>query len=398
LQEIIALGSDTHIHFEWHEAFLALVSFCLCWALVIIAPKIPRLYGRAHLEAVQASHSKPTPRVGGIAIFGSLAISVIFVPSEITWSYSLFIVAASVIFIVGLAEDLGFGVSPLRRLCAVCLASVLAIWFLGVWLPRLDIPGLDGLMTYAFVGVPFTLLVTAGIANGFNLIDGVNGLASLTAIAAAIALGLIAERAGYSEMVHLSTLLAAGIFGFFMINYPYGLIFLGDAGAYTIGFVLSWFGIAVLLNAPEVSPWAILLTMFWPLADTLLAIYRRARGKVATMAPDRLHVHQLVMRALEIYVLGRGKREITNPLSTLILAPFVAAPPVVGVLFWNQTTLAFLSVVGFLGLFFGSYALAFKVLRLLKHKGCSPDVTRGIISSPIDLIMPVPLKEETERV
>lgn len=392
------MGSSVNIHFEWHEVLLTLVSVFLCWALVIVAPKVPRLYGRAHLEAVQASHSKPTPRVGGIGIFGSLAISVIFVPSEITWSYGLFIVAASVIFIVGLAEDLGFGVSPLRRLCAVCLASVLAILFLGVWLPRLDIPGLDVLMTYWFVGVPFTLLVTAGIANGFNLIDGVNGLASFTAIAAAMALGLISGQAGYSEMVHLSTLLAAGIFGFFIINYPYGLIFLGDAGAYTIGFVLSWFGIAVLLNAPEVSPWAILLTMFWPLADTLLAIYRRARGKLATMAPDRLHVHQLVMRTLEIYVLGRGKRKIANPLSTLILAPFVAAPPVVGVLFWNQTTLAFLSVVGFLVLFFGSYALAFKVLRLLKHKGWSPDVTRGIISSPTDLIMPVTRNEEADLV
>ena len=392
------MGSSANIHFEWHEVLLTLVSFFLCWALIIVAPKVPRLYGRSHLEAVQASHSKPTPRVGGIGIFGSLAISVIFVPSEITWSYGLFIVAASVIFIVGLAEDLGFGVSPLRRLCAVCLASVLAILFLGVWLPRLDIPGLDVLMTYWFVGVPFTLLVTAGIANGFNLIDGVNGLASFTAIAAAMALGIISGQAGYSEMVHLSTLLAAGIFGFFMINYPYGLIFLGDAGAYTIGFFLSWFGIAVLLNAPEVSPWAILLTMFWPLADTLLAIYRRARGKLATMAPDRLHVHQLVMRALEIYVLGRGKRKIANPLSTLILAPFVAAPPVVGVLFWNQTTLAFLSVVGFLVLFFGSYALAFKVLRLLKHKGWSPDVTRGIISSPTDLIKPVTRNEEADLV
>ncbi len=392
------MGSDAFIHFEWHEVLLALVSFCLCWGIVIMAPKVPRFYGQAHLEAVQASHTKPTPRVGGIAIFGSLAISAIFVPSEITWSYGLFIVAASVIFIVGLAEDLGFGVSPLRRLCAVCMASMLAALFLGVWLPRMDVPGLDMLMPYGLVGIPLTLLVTAGIANGFNLIDGVNGLASFAAMVAAVALGIIAEQAGYSAMVHLSTLLAAGVLGFFMLNYPYGLIFLGDAGAYTIGFVLSWFGIAILLNAPEVSPWAILLTMFWPLADTLLAIYRRARSKSATMAPDRLHVHQLVMRALEIYVMGRGKREITNPLSTLILAPFVAAPPVVGVLFWNQTTLAFLSVMGFLVLFFGSYALAFKVLRLLKHKGWSPDVNRGIISSPAALTMPAALKKKTERV
>jgi membrane protease YdiL (CAAX protease family) len=66
----------------------------------------------------------------------------------------------------------------------------------------------------------------------------------------------------------------------------------------------------------------------------------------------------------------------------------------VGVLFWNQTTLAFLSVMVFLVLFFGSYALAFKVLRLLKRKGWSPDVNRGIISSPSTLTTPVRPNED----
>lgn len=370
------------VHFAWPEASVALVSFLLCLIIVIIGPRVPRVFGKTrNTTAVQAAHSKPTPRVGGIAIFGSIAFSLAFAPSEIAWSYGLFIIAASFVFSVGLIEDLGFGVSPLKRLCAVCVASLLAIWFLGVWLPRMDVPGLDGLMTYWIVGIPLTLLVTAGVANGFNLIDGVNGLASMTAIVTAVALGLISEQAGYTVMVHLSTLLAAGILGFFFINYPYGFIFLGDAGAYTIGFVLSWFGIAVLLNAPDASAWAILLTMFWPLADTLLAIYRRARRNVATMAPDRLHVHQLVMRALEIYVLGRGKRHLANPLSMLVLAPFVIAPPIAGVLLWNQTTLAFLAVMGFLVLFFGSYAVAFRALRLLTRKGWSPAIARTVIST-----------------
>lgn len=370
--------------FGQHEASLALVSFVLCCLLVTIAPKVPRFYGRAHhLMAVQAAHSKPIPRVGGIAIFGSLAVSLIFAPSEITWSYGLFIVSTSVIFSVGLAEDLGFGISPLKRLFAVCVASLLAICFLGVWLPRTGVPGLDALMSYWIIGIPVTLLVTAGVANGFNLIDGVNGLASLTAIVSAVALGLISEQAGYAVMTQLSTLLAAGILGFFLINFPAGLIFLGDAGAYTIGFVLSWFGIAVLLNAPAASPWAILLTMFWPLADTLLAIYRRTRRNVATMAPDRLHAHQLVMRAIEIYVLGRGRRSIANPLSTLVLAPFVVTPPLVGVLFWNQPTLAFISVVCFLVLLFSCYALAFKLLPLLKRRGGPSTVVGASIDSQV---------------
>jgi UDP-GlcNAc:undecaprenyl-phosphate GlcNAc-1-phosphate transferase len=364
---------QTLVHFEWEEVSLFLVSALLCCVIVLVGPRFSRLNGRAqHLRAVQATHSRPTLRVGGIALFGAFALSVVFAPSEITGRYFMFVLSTAIIFGVGLAEDLGFAVSPIKRLYAVCLASLATILLLGVWLPRADVPGLDLLMSYWIVGVPITLLVTAGVANGFNLIDGVNGLAPFTALVAAVALGLIAEQASYSVMVHLCMMLAAAILGFLMLNYPYGLIFLGDAGAYTLGFVLSWFGISILLFAPEASPWAILLTVFWPVADTLLAIYRRTRRKVATMTPDRLHVHQLVMRALEIYVLGRGHRKIANPLSTAVLAPFVIAPPIAGIIFWDQTTMAFLSVLCFAGLFFGSYSLAFPLLRLMKRRAWSP--------------------------
>lgn len=348
---------------------ISAVSFWFSLMLVVIAPWVPRLSGRPQqLVAVQASHSRPTPRVGGIAIFGAFGASVLCAPPEIQWSYLMFFLASSILFAAGLIEDLGFDVPPRRRLAATFLASMTAIWLLGVWMPRLDIPGLDALMPLSIVGIPVTLLMTAAVANGFNLIDGVNGLAAMTAGIAAVALCLIAGQADYTVMMALAGMLAAGILGFLLLNYPFGLIFLGDAGAYTLGFVLSWFGIAILLNAPEASPWAILLAVFWPLADALLAIYRRSRRNVATMAPDRLHVHHLVMRALEIHILGRHQRHISNPLTTLVLAPFVLAPPLAGVLLWDNSVWAFVASLGFTGLFFGSYGLAFVVLRRLPRR------------------------------
>jgi UDP-N-acetylmuramyl pentapeptide phosphotransferase/UDP-N-acetylglucosamine-1-phosphate transferase len=308
------------------------------------------------------------PRVGGAAIFGALGLSVIFAPDAISAPYAKFILATSLLFLVALAEDLGFAVSPRRRLLAAVGASLLAIGLLGVWIPRTGIPGLDAVVDYWAVGIPLTLLITAGISNGFNLIDGVNGLASFTAIVAAVALSLIAEAAGYAIMVHLAMMVAAATFGFFLLNYPFGLIFLGDAGAYTLGFVLSWFGISILLNAPEASPWALLLTLFWPVADTLLAIYRRSRKNADLSAPDRLHVHQMVLRALEICILGRKRRQIANPLTSLVLAPFVMAPPIVGVLLWDQNQNAFLAVLAFGVLFFASYAAAPGLIRRFRSK------------------------------
>lgn len=360
-----------NLHF--HLVYLGLLSFVCCGALIVLARCVPRLSGRSDdTTAVQAMHLRVTPRVGGIAIFGALACSALFAPIVIQQSYIAFLVATSLLFCVGLSEDLGFHISPRLRLLAVVATSLIVILVLGVWLPRIGIGFADRLLQYWFVGIPFTLLITAGVSNGFNLIDGVNGLASLTAISASITIALIAHQGGYATMVSLCMMLAAVTLGFFVVNYPFGLIFLGDAGAYTLGFVLSWFGIAVIVNVPDVSPWAILLTLFWPLADTLLTMYRRSRGNKAAMMPDRLHAHQLVMRAIEICFLGRGRRHISNSLTTLVLTPFVVAPQIVAVILWDRNLAAFLAVLVFLALFFGSFALLLATVRRIRPRLKTP--------------------------
>lgn len=360
---------DSHLVFGWHYASLTALSFVVCGIILLISKYIPFLLGRRdHLRAVQAMHTRPTPRLGGLGIFAALAATTLLAPSAVEGLYGDFVVAASLLFFVGLLEDLGFGVQPTWRLLAALVSSLLAIVLLGVWMPRTGIIGLDGLVHLWWIGVPVTILVTAGLANGFNLIDGVNGLAGLTAIVAGLCLSLIAHRSGFSLMVNLAAMVSASVLGFFLWNYPYGKIFLGDAGAYTLGFILSWLAISILLHVPTASPWALLLTVFWPVADTILAIWRRLTRDAPAMLPDRLHVHQLVMRALEIHVLGRKKRHIANPLTTLLLAPFVIVPPFTGVLLWDNNLAAFWANVVFLALFFGSYLLCFVLLRRLSRR------------------------------
>lgn len=355
--------------FLWHYLVLTGLSFLTCGLVLMLCRYVPRLLGRMdQLKAVQAMHTRPTSRLGGLGIFVALLATLLVAPVSHDGPYRDFLVATSVLFFVGLAEDLGFGVSPRWRLLAALVASLLVIVLLQLWMPRTGIPGLDALVHLWWVGVPVTLLVTAGMANGFNMIDGVNGLAGLSAVVAGLCLSLIAHEAGFSLMVHLAAMLSASVLGFLVWNYPFGKIFLGDAGAYTLGFVLSWFAIAILLNAPSSSPFALLLTLFWPAADIILAIWRRVSRRAPTMAPDRLHAHQLLMRALEIYILGRGRRHIANPLTTLLLAPFVVVPPVTGVLLWDNNFAAFWANFGFITLFFGSYFLSFVVLTRLSRR------------------------------
>jgi hypothetical protein len=75
----------------------------------------------------------------------------------------------------------------------------------------------------------------------------------------------------------------------------------------------------------------------------------------------------MVMRSLEICIFGRERRDIANPLTTLILAPFVIAPPVAGVLLWDQNLNAFLAVLGFGAVFFASYAAAPALIRRFRR-------------------------------
>ena len=158
-------------------------------------------------------------------------------------------------------------------------------------------------------------------------------------------------------MYAISFYFLACILGFTVLNFPLGKIFLGDAGAYLIGHLLVWTAIILVNYSSDVSPFAILLIFFWPVADTCLAIWRRKRKNRRADKPDRLHFHQLVMRFLEIRFLGRSKRRISNPIATTILLPFVIMPQLLGAMFWNNSQIAILSALIMSLLFVGTYLL-----------------------------------------
>lgn len=361
----------THLKdlFDYRDFVVMLGSFLGSVTLVFLGVRLPSIQGGAsRLRAVQAVHSNPTPRVGGVAIFLSLVVGTMLSAGEATPALAQFFAAASVLFLAGFLEDIGLCVSPRLRLIAASLASAIVIFLLGMTLDRLDFAPADSLLAIGAVSIAFTIFMTAGGANGFNLIDGLNGLASFAAALAALGLSLIAASSGAHNLVHLCLMLAASVGGFLMLNFPFGKIFLGDAGAYTVGFVLVWIGVALVQGAPDVSPWAVLLTFFWPMAETLFTILRRLRSNHSALRPDRMHFHHLVLRSIEICLLGRRKRQLANPLATVFMLPFMAAPVLVGVLTWNDSGAAFWSVLAFCGIYGASYVTLIRVARRYRRR------------------------------
>ncbi len=290
-------------------------------------------------------------------------MSLYFLPAEIKAFSTTLLISTVPAFCAGLAEDIGCAVKPKTRLCAAALSGFIAVAEFGLWLPRVDVPVANDLFAFAPFAILFTIFATTGVSHAFNLIDGVHGLASYTAIATAFGLGFVSMQADLPQIGIAALFLVGGIVGFMLVNYPKGLIFLGDAGAYTIGHALAWCAVVVLAINTEVSAWAMVLIFFWPVADTCFAIVRRSVSGRRTDQPDRLHHHQLALRVIELRVLGRQAREYTNPLTTAVLAPFIALPVVAGVLLWNRPLAAFLILVVFAAMFVGAYSLGFRVAR-----------------------------------
>lgn len=349
--------------------FIYVFGASLALSVALIFVRIGR--GAVDLDAVQASHTRPTSRLGGVAVFGVVFAGTWFWFSapEVSSGYQLFLLVSAPLFIAGVAEDLGYPTGVRLRLLAAVVSGAAFVVAFGQWLPRLDIPIVDRGMAVPAVAIPFTVLACAGVTHAFNLIDGLNGLSSFVSMGVCAALMSICAQVGLAAHFQALGLLLAALAGFLVVNFPFGRVFMGDGGAYVVGHILVWTSVSIVWNSPDVSAFAILLIFFWPIADTLLAIWRRTVRGTDMTRPDRLHFHQLVMRGLEISVLGRGRRHIANPLAAAMIVPMALSPMFAGVLFYdNVAATAWLSALAF-GLFFLTYVIGIRWSRRGRGRG-----------------------------
>ena len=275
-------------------AVTLVASFVVAQALVMSAHK----HGHLTMDlpgAVQKFHSQPTPRVGGIAIYIAVTSAWLFVatPQEASLIAILLVGGMPALFI-GLKEDVTKRVSVRTRLLLTMGSGGLAAVLTGVGLTRVDMPLPDLLLSYWPVAVLFTAFAVGGVSNAINIIDGFHGLASGTVIISSLALAGIAFSVGDAPLAGVALVLAAAVGGFWLVNFPWGKLFLGDGGAYFSGFALAWLSVELLARNPGVSPWASVLLCGYPTIEVLYSVFRRSRHHLSPGQPDRRHLHSLV--------------------------------------------------------------------------------------------------------
>ena len=253
------------------------------------------------LSGPQKFHTKIVPRIGGLSIAAGLFVAILLRLKNIPDSYAelTLLICAVPTFAIGLTEDLTKKISVRKRLFFTLISAALFVYFLNAHIIRLDIPGVDFLLSIPFVGAIFTIFAMTGLANAYNIIDGFNGLASMVGIITLLAIAYAGFLFSDTLIIYLSLVMAASILGFFIWNYPRGLIFLGDGGAYLLGFWIAALSILLTYRHQEISPWFALLINGYPIFETLFTIYRRKihQGKNPGQ-PDGIHFHTLIYRRI----------------------------------------------------------------------------------------------------
>jgi UDP-GlcNAc:undecaprenyl-phosphate/decaprenyl-phosphate GlcNAc-1-phosphate transferase len=324
-------------------AVLAVAAFGT-FGLTFVVRKVAVRVGAVVQPDPRKVHDRPTPTVGGAAMFLAF-LAAILVASQLPRFKPMFqnsseplgiVLGASIIFMVGLVDDLKEVSAPAKVAGQVLAASVL--YFLGVTMFNFKVPFAGFIVLSPDLTPLLTVLWVVGIANAINLIDGLDGLAAgIVAIGAGaffvygdrlVDLGVLSTN----NIGPLIAILACGVcVGFLPHNFHRAKVFMGDAGAMFLGLLMAGSTMVVGGRTPDVSGetyffFAPLFIPFFilgvPILDTAFAIVRRMARGSGVSTPDKDHLHHRLIR------LGHGHRRSVLILWawTAILSGFVLYP------------------------------------------------------------------------
>lgn len=265
--------------------------------------------GAVDMPGPRRVNKAPIPRMGGIGVYVGilLALSVfaygrqhfgwaaefdVYVGSHIRPYW--YVLSLTIMFVTGLIDD-KFHLSPSKKLIGQVLAASVAT-FSGLRLSEVVAPLGTGIIDLGWLAYPATIVFLVAYTNMFNLIDGLDGLASGIAHISSFTMFIVASMAGRMDSAMQAMIMCGATLGFLVYNFHPASIFLGDSGSLLIGFMMG------CISLMSVSRMAGLTTMLVPLIiagipiiDTLSAIIRRKKANVSIGHADKGHLHHRLM-------------------------------------------------------------------------------------------------------
>lgn len=354
----------------------AFLGFSVAAAISLVATPLVRdaAKRRGALDVAHSSrkiHGRAVPRLGGIAIivafFGAVGLARLMGPiAGFTLSPVMtgaFLAGGAVIAALGIFDDLR-GANA-RTKFAVQFGVAAAMYWSGFRIETLANP-FGPHLELGFLAFPFTLLWIAGIINALNLIDGLDGLAGGVAVVALATTVAVGAQHGRPGMIFFAAVLAGAVLGFLRYNLNPASIFMGDSGSMFLGFVLATLSIGThQKSTTAVSLLIPIVALGLPIADTLLAMSRRAARGVPMFSADRGHIHH---RLLDLGLTHRQTVLVLHGASVLLGCTAIAlAHATPAQAFGGLLVLATLSACGLYRLGFFRVENALEVLEARKR-------------------------------
>lgn len=347
----------------------------LCCGCAFVANAVLVRYGRGHTRRYadsmpQRFHSGHVPRLGGVGMLAACTVGwawmVLSQQLSLSNQIRIDVLTAGALWLVvalavaaGAFEDLTQRLPARHRLLLTVGAAVLAVWLLKLWVPRLGLYGVDEVWSaHPWIGVALAVFAVSGLPHAFNLIDGYNGLAGIVALVCCFALAYVALQVGDRQLAAIVLVLAGATAGFLIWNYPRGLIFAGDGGAYLWGTVIAIASVQLVMRHGEVSPWFPILLLIYPVWETMFSIYRKAARGQSPGVADALHFHQLIYRRIVrgVFHDDEARRMLMrNNRTSPYLWGFALLTVLPAVMFWSHTGW----LMAFSALFVVSYVWAY---------------------------------------
>ena len=248
----------------------------------------------------RSSHRQPTPKGGGVAVATTfcLGLSALYfmglVPGLEPTRFMIFTGLAALVAVVFFYDDL-HNLPALAKLAAQTLAAIAFVTSVA-HVERLWIPS-QGLVEFGALGPALTVLWIVGFMNTLNFLDGVNGLASGGTLIASLILGTIAYHTGGQLIVLLCLLIFAATLGFFVFNFPAGLIFMGDVGSQFIGFVFACVAVfGADLEIGRISFYIVPILFYGFIFDFVVTFVLRILRRQNVFTAHREHLFQICDR------------------------------------------------------------------------------------------------------
>ena len=290
---------------------LLLCSFFVAFIAAVFAIRMQLQHAEQYDGAKpQRFHAGDVPRIGGVCVLAGvvggwlLAVTAVAAGDPLNISVDWVFVWHWIVVLIpavlgGAYEDVTQRLSVRYRLVLTAMSAALACWLMGLSIQKLGLPGIDSLLlAMPWTGVALAFIAICGLPHAFNIIDGYNGLAATVALLVCTAIAHVALQMGDRQLAAMVICMMGATAGFLLLNYPRGLIFAGDGGAYLWGLVIAVASIELVQRHDQISPWFPMLLLIYPVWETVFSIYRKlARGSSPGVA-DALHFHQLIYRRM----------------------------------------------------------------------------------------------------